>query len=78
MLLAIGPVFSVDFLIAYLSLGFIGIHVELAQSIEHCPWNLFVTNAGVLRYSMAAAFFLLTCGSFFHFSIIEFQGCSLE
>ena len=56
-LLAIGPVFSVDFLIDNLSLGFIGIHVELVQDIEHCPWDLFVTNAGVLRYTMAATFF---------------------
>ena len=46
-LLAIGPVFSMDPLIDNLSLGIIGLHVGL-ESLKECDWRSFVTNAGIL------------------------------
>ena len=56
-LLAIGPVFSVGVMINNISLTFIGLHFGSHQSIQQCPWDLFVTNAGMLRYVVSTLIF---------------------
>jgi peptide/histidine transporter 3/4 len=47
-LLAVGPVFSMDPLFDHLSLAVIALHVGSNRSLEQCPWEMFVTNAGTL------------------------------
>ena len=53
-LLAIGPVLSIDVLISNVSLGFIGIHMG---SFHSCSWKLFVINSGILQYAVSTLIF---------------------
>ena len=55
-LLAIGPVFSMDPLIDNLLLGIIGLHVGV-ESLKECDWRSFVTNAGILRFAVCTVIF---------------------
>ena len=68
-LLAIGPVFSMDPLFDNVSLAAIALHVGSNQSVSQCPWELLMTNAGVLRYAATFIFFpayIWIVFSFFH------------
>ena len=56
-LLVIGPTFSVDPLIDNLSFAFIGLHMGSFQFLEQCHWDIFVTNAGVLRSAITTLIF---------------------
>ena len=56
-LLAVGPVFSFDFLIDNLSFAVIGLHVGTFESIHQCSWNTLVTNAGFLRFAVSTFIF---------------------
>ena len=56
-LLAIGPVFSMDTLVDHILLLYIGLHIgSIPPSIQQCPVEYFVTNAGLLRYAVSALF----------------------
>ena len=56
-LLTVGPVFSMDSLSDNLSLAIISLHVGSNQSLEQCPWEMFMTNAGMLRYAVTTILF---------------------
>ena len=50
-LLAIGPTFSMDQLISSVIMVFISLHIgSIPRSVQQCPVEYFVTNAGILLF----------------------------
>ena len=60
-LLTVGPVFSMDPFISNFTLTLIGLHVGSLnfQALLQCSWDIFVTNAGILRYAVSNILFLI-------------------
>ena len=77
-LLAIGPMFSMDLLINNFSLASFGLHVGSYQSIQRCPWSFFMTNVRMLQYTVSTLIFPAYMWIVFRCSIIELQICLLK